>query len=284
MKNKKVAVMLCLVSCGIAFAKEEGNVQVNPHWEDYHFKVFGSYMIGETHTFSRNFLKENSREKIMSKVSLFLENVLVDQDTKIKDILKSNSSFAREYSIFLNSLYLERFFIRRNRSFARMSIPLRGNNSLLSTLPLPWGDLNYQDLKKSKYVGQAYYIKDAKSSVKKSPVPIKYTGLIIDMRDYDFQPSLSPRIYSRSGKLIYGAEFIHPKIGVRRGVAGFSKNLDTNETIRRAGQKPMFLVALGVSGKFNTNAVISHEDQQEFFSHEESVKNLLKCRVIFIID
>ena len=284
-KYKSIFLVISLISFSVIFAKEEANVKINPHWENYRIEISSNSIIAEeSHTFSRNLWKEDSREWVMASVSLFLENFLVDQDTKIKDILKSNRSFAREYSIFLESLRLKKFFIRKGRSFADMLILLRGDRSLLNIMPLPWGDLNYQDLKRPENVGRAYHSKEAKSSFKKRLVPVKYTGLIIDVRGHGFRPSLSPKIFSRSGRLIYGAKFIHPKIGIQRGIVGFMKSLDSTETIRRTGHRPMFLIALGTSGKFNTNAVISYEDQQKFFDHGDSVKNLLKCKVVFIID
>ena len=285
MKKHKYYTLIFLHLFSVFLAEGKAKVEIDTLWDRYTIKILGNSLLGEKHhSFSRSFWQEENREAIIKRLSLFLENFLVDRNTQIKNILSNDPDFSREYTIFLDSLYLDRFFIREGQSFSEMFVLLRGDRSLLSILPLPWKQLGYHDLEPSEYVGEGYLDTEAKESFKTNFLPVRYTGLIVDVRGYGLQPSLSPRILSQNGKLIYGAEFISSALGVRRGIVGFNKDLNSREVVRRAGERPMLAVALSVSGRFNTDAVISHRDLQEFFRHPGSVKNLLKCKVIFLVD
>ena len=285
MKKYKSYTLIFLYSCSMLLSEEKAKVEIDTLWQHYKIKVSGNSMLEEKpHSSGRNFWREESREASMKKLSLFLESFLVDRKTRIKNILNNNPDFAREYTVFLDSLRLDRFFIKEGQSFSGMFVLLRGNRSLLSILPLSWKQLDYQDLKPSEYVGDGYLDTEIKKSFRTNLLPVRYTGLIVDVRGYGFQPSLSPRILSQNGKLVYGAEFLNPALGVQRGIVGFSKDMNSKEVARRTGERPLLAVALSVSGRFNADAIISHRDLQDLFRHPGSVKNLLKCKVIFLID
>ena len=234
--------------------------------------------------YHRGHWKDWIREQTIGRASRSLENFLVNDQMMLKDLLRTNPGFARKYSIFLEALHLQYFSIQGKYALADILIRVRGEDSLLSITPLSWGTLSYKDLEASEYVGEAYQTKEAHGAFNKSLAPVAYSGLIIDVRGHGFRPSLAPKIYSQGGQFIYGAEYIHPKPGLQRGVAGFSRFIDSREVKRRTGDKPRFIAALGVSGEYKTNAVISYQDQKKFFDHKESIQNLLKCKVVFIVD
>ena len=256
-----------------------------PNWKKYRIEISSKVKLKPNEQINyRTYWKSWVREQTISKASIPLENFLINNQTRVKDLLQTNASFARKYAVFLESLEPQYFSVKKNYAFTDILIKMRGKGSFLEILPIPWGSFHYKDLEPSQYVGEAYQIKEAKGTFSQSLAPIIYSGLILDVRNYGFQPSLSPRIYSQGGQLIYGAEYIHSKLGVERGIADFSKTIDSKEVKKRTGEKPLYIVALGVSGKYRTNAVISYQNQKIFFDHEKSILSLLKCRVAFITD
>ncbi len=255
------------------------------NWEKYRIEISSKIKLDTSEPIGyKNYWKQWVREQTISKASLSLEDFLVDDQTRVKDLLQKNESFARKYAIFLESFDSQYFSMKKNYAFTDILIKIRGSNGFLSILPVPWGSFHYKGLGPSEYVGEAYQVKEAKATFNKSLAPIIYSGLILDVRGYGFQPSLLPKIYSQGGQLIYGAEYIHPKLGIERGVANFSKTIDSKEVKRRTGENPLYIVALGVGGKHRTNGVISYQSQKKIFDHEKSIQSLLKCRVTFIID
>ena len=283
MKTVSVIIVLILFFSFQLFPKE--NINFSPNWEKYRIEISSKIKLETKNGIDdRSYWRDWVREQTIGQVSVSLENFLINDQMLVKDILKSNQSFARKYVTFLEMLYPKYFSIKRDHAFTDILIPLRGPNSFLNIIPLPWGTLSYKDLEPSEYVGEAYQVKEAKGSFSKSLAPVIYSGLIIDVRGYGFQPSLSPKIYSQSGQLIYGAEYIHPKLGFQRGVVNFSKIINSKEVKRRTGEKPMFVVALDIIGKYKTNVVISYQDQKKIFDHTKSIQNLLKCKVAFIIN
>ena len=264
---------------------ENGRVLFYPNWEKYRVEISSKLKLKPNiREYHRGHWKDWIREQTIGRASSSLENFLVNDKMVLKDLLRTNPDFARKYAIFLESLHLHYFSIQGKYALADILIKVRGGGSLLGITPLSWGTLSYKDLEASEYVGEAYQKEEAQGAFDKSLAPMIYSGLIIDVRGHGFRPSLSPKIYSQGGEFIYGAEYIHPKPGLQRGVAGFSKSIDSREVKRRTGDKPMFIVALGVSGEYKTNAVISYQDQKKFFDHKESIKNLLKCKVAFIVN
>ena len=94
---------------------------------------------------------------------------------------------------------------------------------------------------------------------------------------------MAPRIYSQNGRLIYGPEFIRRDVGTNRGIAAYVKSIAHAEVTRRAGKHPLLTVALAAQGKYQTNIVLATEEITKLFDHKQTVKNLLKCRVVIIV-
>ncbi|MDH5720826.1 MAG: hypothetical protein OEZ13_09465 [Spirochaetia bacterium] len=262
---------------------EQSNIQVD--WQNYFVIVNAEFKLSKKAPISeRELLREQTKEDILQLISHYLENLVVDENRLLKNILASNDEFSREYSLFLETLEMHGMFFRENKIITSMKIPLRGKNGLLARVPLNWNHYNYESLKSNEYVGEAYQRNSYNSEYIKSLSPVKYTGLIIDVRNLDFNVSLSPKIFDQNGKLIYGEEFIPPNAGKRRGIAAFLTNLNNSEVERRVGRRPLLTTAVETSGFNKTNAVLIIRDAARIFDHEETVKNLRKCRVVFLIN
>ena len=233
---------------------------------------------------SRSSLSEYAISKSLESLDVLLENIIVD-DFTMANFLENNESFSQEYSIFLQNTNRSTFFSKNRHLYSSYLIPLRGSKSLLSILPLSWLEAKYEDLESKEDVGEAYFRKNISASFfQTNTLSVPFSGVIIDMRGLNFQESLSPKVFSEDGILIYGVEFLKKEIGVQRGVAGFYKNAEEIEAKIRVGNKPLYIAAYSSYGKNRNNVVISLEDTQKIFSHKKTLQALLKARIIFITD
>ncbi|MCB1146542.1 MAG: hypothetical protein KDK41_08250 [Leptospiraceae bacterium] len=232
----------------------------------------------------RQELRRDVLDKVWERMSPDFENLILDANLTIRDLLSTNRNFASAYSKFFQNLSVGSIRIGRGELSTQIVIPLRGQDSLLEIIPFAWGTERYLKLTKEEYVGDFYETRTASGEYPESLAPVKYTGLIIDARGIKFNPSLGPRIYSPEGRLLYGPEFVSKNAGVTRAVAGFSENLTDRETQLRAGRMPLLAVAMSAFGENNTDVVISEADARRLFDHEDSIRSLLGCRVVFLYE
>lgn len=222
------------------------------------------------------------REEILSKASIFLENLAFDASLKVAQLLEQNEYFADEYSRFLEQLNNGTLFLRDNFIVSDMLIPLRGQNSLLQHVPAPWQQLRYQILQPLEIPGSAYQSTRAQGEYLQTDV-LAYSGLVIDAREFSLQPAILPRIYNQDGFLIYGPEYLSQEIGMERGIVGYVQSYSDPEVQHRAGMNAYFTVPMAVKGKYNTDIVLSNRDAEKILGQKESTTNLRKARVIVIL-
>ncbi|MDH5717187.1 MAG: hypothetical protein OEZ22_06080 [Spirochaetia bacterium] len=254
-------------------------------WKNFVIQVNGELQFSKKVLISeRALLREQTKEDILQMISYSLEELTVDETNLMKDILRANSLFSREYSLFLETLEIKKMFFQENKIVTAMTIPLRGAKGLLSRMPISWNMYAYEALKEEEYVTDAYQISNVKSEYLKPLVPVKYTGLIIDARKLELLPSFAPKIYDQNGRLIYGPEFVPEKTGKLRGVAGYVSKIEDKEVELRAGKKPLLIIAVETLGNYKTNVVILSNDAKKIFDHKQNLENLRKCRVVFLIN
>lgn len=122
-------------------------------------------------------------------------------------------------------------------------------------------------------------------SSQSQPQPVyNYTGVIIDARGFDLEPTLSPRIYDASGRIIYGNVYINSEIAVSQGIVEFAITPDMVERAikggSRAGIRPMILKAIETKDS-NCSLVISDEDANLLLESNSLVGFLKNCAVVF---
>lgn len=254
-------------------------------WENYQYMATSQIMVERnTPVHERYYMRYFFRDLILQKISLGLENLYVDSDHRVMDILEANNEFRREYPLYLEAMELTKVNFRNNYIEVSTSLPLRGAKGLIGKLPLPWSSIEYSSLTEAEYVGQAYEDSVVRHEYSGGIIPIAYSGLLIDLRGMDHNQALAPRIYSQQGRLIYGPEFIIKEIGVQRGIVSYVNSIQDYEVENRAGEKPYFTVALSIKGLYKTDVVISESDAAKALAHMETLNNLHKCRVVFIVD
>ena len=188
-----------------------------------------------------------------------------------------------ELADFWATQKLSTFQVAENQATASMEITLRGKDSLLAYLPLPFArELqpgNEKDTNSAAYErrpGIAEYDTSEGEA-------LLYTGLVIDARHLGYRPSLNTGIYTGSGRQIYGVEYLNRMTAVKRGVAGHFAAESDAELRQRAGKRPLKVSALDLNGHGEHSLVISDEDAAKLLAHPGSVQNLRRGRVVVLI-
>ena len=263
---------------------QEKKWQISINWEESLIKSkvevpFREDISIDSYMKLNNFIKE----EILKRTSPYLENLFLDSKYKLSDLLSQNKIFAQKYLTFLESLKVSSLSLSSEKIKAEMNIPLRGEKSLINQITLAWNIYRYETLKEAEYVGTAYFKNKAKREYQKSASPRAYTGLVVDLREFDYSPSLIPRIFSQEGKLIFGPEFLYRRIAIKRGLVGFTKSIKNKELESRTGKNPLFTTAINLKGRYQNDVVISNKDTMRLFDSPETIKNLLRCRVVFLV-
>jgi hypothetical protein len=118
-----------------------------------------------------------------------------------------------------------------------------------------------------------------------------YTGLIIDARGLRMQRGMSPRVYAKDGREVYGTAHVSADVLLERGIAGYSRSLDEAVLHPLLSVSPEFpytlgliLPALEVIGPTRSSVVISNEGADQIQRWTQVYDFLSEGRVIFVID
>ena len=105
-----------------------------------------------------------------------------------------------------------------------------------------------------------------------------YTGLIVDCRGLELRPAMSPVIKTTAGDSIYGYKNLDSAQVIRRGMAGYAK--DMKENAARAGDNPLIIRGVGVDRYFNP--VVTTADGERILAENEKTHFLDAAAVVFI--
>lgn len=281
---RKFIFFLIIFSHSTIFSSTTKQHSFKTSWTRYRLEVSAHLMLHRNvNVYHRQELRRDTLDRVWEIMSPDFENLIIDRQFFIKDLLETNQAFSLKYSNFFQNLSLGSIRLMRSELSTKISIPLRGKGSLLEILPLPWATERYGKLSASEPVSNFYENQDS-GEYPESLAPVIYTGLIVDVRGQKFNPSLAPRIYDPTGRLLYGPEFVAASAGIARGVAGFTTSLVQRESSLRAGRSPLLAVSMAAMGDNFTDAVISNADAKRLFEHKKTLKNLLGCRVVFLYD
>lgn len=115
---------------------------------------------------------------------------------------------------------------------------------------------------------------------------VPYTGILVDARGLDLQPSMSPRILSEEGRIIYGAATVDHDYATQYGIIGYDKDIDRAlKSDRLGGEKanPFVVKATRTSGLYSGDAVLSEFDATRVLMADSDSDFLHECRVTFVL-
>lgn len=111
-----------------------------------------------------------------------------------------------------------------------------------------------------------------------------YTGVIIDAREFQLEPTFSPRIYDETGRIVYGNMYINTNFAIAHGIVEYSLNEQMLQSAfqgrSRAGKNPLVVKAVAIKDN-NCNVVISNADADQILRENMSGGFLKACGVVF---
>lgn len=110
------------------------------------------------------------------------------------------------------------------------------------------------------------------------------TGIIVDARGLGLRPSMSPRVLTADGTILYGPGSYPRDFAVQQGVVGYHKDPEAAKSDPRVVGNPLVVRGVGTSGKLNADVVLSVSDAQMASQFPGFMDAIGACRVMFILD
>lgn len=110
------------------------------------------------------------------------------------------------------------------------------------------------------------------------------TGIIIDARGLGLRPSMSPRVLTQDGQVIYGPGSYPRDFAIQQGVVGYHKDPEAAKSDPRVVGNPLTVRGVGTSGKLSADVVLTVSDAQLASQFPGFMDAIGACRVMFILD
>lgn len=126
--------------------------------------------------------------------------------------------------------------------------------------------------------------KSLSTNISNSPEVLVYTGLIVDAQGLDVEQTISPRLIMEDGRVVYGAEWVDPKVTQQQTVVGYIKGIPNAITHERVVAVPLVVKALRVDTKNPSDLVIGDADAQTLHLTPEHVAFLRQAKVLVVLE
>ena len=203
---------------------------------------------------------DRARESTIESIIQSIKNIRVDSDNRIIDIINENAiTQSKLYDLINSNTRFKEYPINSFTAACKADLKI---NAIILALPFQ-------------------YPMDEFPKREDNPVSTLYSSLIIDTRGLDVDPMIFPVVYNEDGLEVYSRNFISVKHAARRGMVSYTFSEKSAMKNRLAGHHPFFTVALK---SHKGCPVLSNNDVKKLFSHNKTLDELRKCKVIFIID
>jgi len=109
------------------------------------------------------------------------------------------------------------------------------------------------------------------------------SGLIVDARGLDVEPSLICRVYGPEKRLLYGPGIVRPSVAIGRGMVGYTQDRGTAVRSSRSGGDPLILRAEDKAASKGCEVAVSAEASEKLLPRPGNIEFLRRGRVIIIV-
>lgn len=217
--------------------------------------------------------KEAKRDAIRKLLEV-IGDIRITRDLNLKEVVKNNKGLG-----FKIKNYIENYArvidrrVEQENLVITVVFDLKGKQGLLPII-------QKEVIKFSK--------KEGKEQIVQIPETIKitekYTGLIIDAKDLGVKPGISPKIYSETGKEVYGTLQLSSDLVIEKGIVSYATSVEETKSMERIGNNPLIVKALAKGEeKTNTDVVVSEEDAFKIIKLDEISGFLKELKVVIVI-
>jgi hypothetical protein len=200
-----------------------------------------------------------------------VQSVLVSRGTRLGDILSDREDIAeRVRGLVHTAPILERERLSQGRLRVRVGLRLRDRLAKDIIPDTAWFD----DQGQAQPGGESGQPSQAR----------RFTGMVVDAKGLDIQPALLVKIYSGSGRLLYGPSLANPEVALEQGLIQYVDALSSAVKSERVGKKPLIVQASGVHEGSECDLVLQ-DKKAELLRAALGRKDFLKaCKVVIILD
>jgi len=217
----------------------------------------------------RQALMNGRRHLYAALKSVRINNSLTVRDLVVKDRVLREQLKGRVN----NSVVLDRTFVPGERMRLRVEMKLWGALSKMLIPDSVWYE------KSSDVSSKALDRQEMQGSEETE----RHTGLIVDARGLNVEPSLVCRVYGPKERLLYGPGIVRPSIAIGRGMAGYMRERDSAVRASRTGADPLILRARERAASKGCEITVSAEDSEALLPSPESIGFLRQGKVILLV-
>lgn len=292
--NKKLVLGLC-ISVGLTFnavslaspvnfvpevhTKLSNVNKASVEWEkgennDIQALGFGLPPIGSNHVRGKILARRAAIVDAQRNLLEYINGVSLDADTTVENLnVESDIIRSQVSGIVRNATIVSEKYNNDGSYQVVLSVPMYGDKKSLAAVVMPQMTTNLPSLEK-----QTYEIPYFDSSI-----PEGCTGVIVDAKGLQLEPTFSPVIYDTEGRIVYGLQKLDYNFVISHGVVEYSTNLADNT---RAGKKPLIVKAIAVRGGKNSvnyvNVVVTKEDANKIILADKKNGLFKNCAVVFV--
>ena len=115
------------------------------------------------------------------------------------------------------------------------------------------------------------------AAVKKNAV----SGFVFDVCTLPVEPSMTPRIYSESGDLLYGPENVSYEYAVQYGIVGYTRTIEPVKD--RVGSNPVLITVKNLKPNEPAHILLSESEVKRIKQIPNYRDIFTSCRVVFLI-
>ena len=111
----------------------------------------------------------------------------------------------------------------------------------------------------------------------------RHSGLIVDARGLDVEPSLICRVYGPEKRLLYGPGIVRPSVAIGRGMVGYTQDRRRAVRSSRSGDDPLILRAEEKAASKGCEVTVSAEASEHLLPRPGNIEFMRRGRVIIIV-
>tara|TARA_B110000444_G_C18827524_1_gene591209 strand:+ start:1015 stop:1878 length:864 start_codon:yes stop_codon:yes gene_type:complete len=112
------------------------------------------------------------------------------------------------------------------------------------------------------------------------PKSERISGIVIDVREHDIDPSMSPEVIDMQGNLVYGTIHYSRSKSVNKGPVGYAYSMDDKNLGQRVGANPILIEAVG---SLDDDVYITSMDAEKIREAEKKFGILTNCRIMLLL-
>ncbi len=115
----------------------------------------------------------------------------------------------------------------------------------------------------------------------KAVIAKPFTGLVLNMLEFDYLPALAPQIRTEKGQAIYDPRVVSKKHAIRYGFAEYVSSLDAARKLKRFGDNPLVIEPEDIDE--DNNIVVSEADAERIAQANAGGGEFLKDAKVAIV-